>query len=424
MSWGLLGPETLSRERRVRTLGVGAAVRAFNDMAVPGLGGVWFVKELLLATIGVAVAEETRKRGKRVQNIEAANAIEALACWLALTNNGWTADPRIRGATKMRGKTDVTFNSIRRPSFYVTQPMRMATVQPLRALSLVEANGERFNAYRLADLGRVFIETGCGEFTPYNRSVVEHLVAWASGDHDKVTSSSELTRALSPLVRPSKAAYEFLRDRLLEGASDASARRRRALAWVTELRNRRRAPSWEAIPQAFDETHWRDMRAGALFFHSRDEAIGLLERIEAQISSQEYQKLPLDKALPAAIAHKVESLRAAAKAFLEYKHDRSPDLLASALCRECSDPTAVRVLEKLVARDGRVLTLRGRFIVPGPAFRGRTEGAPEASSDEASIETAIPQTVPLPEGISYRVHNLYLLNLDLSNELNAWLKGA
>jgi hypothetical protein len=34
MLWGLLGPEKLSSERRTRTLGLGAAVREFNDLAV------------------------------------------------------------------------------------------------------------------------------------------------------------------------------------------------------------------------------------------------------------------------------------------------------------------------------------------------------------------------------------------------------
>ena len=38
-AWGLLGPEMLQSERRTRTLGLRAAVRGFNDFAVPGLGG-------------------------------------------------------------------------------------------------------------------------------------------------------------------------------------------------------------------------------------------------------------------------------------------------------------------------------------------------------------------------------------------------
>jgi hypothetical protein len=47
MNWGLLGPEVLGSQRRMRTLGLGTVVRKFNDLAVPGMGGVWFGKQLL-----------------------------------------------------------------------------------------------------------------------------------------------------------------------------------------------------------------------------------------------------------------------------------------------------------------------------------------------------------------------------------------
>lgn len=167
VAWGLLGPEILATERRTRTLGLGATVRAFNDLAVPGLGGAWFGKQLFLATLGVAVAERARNSAKRVRNIEVANAVEALACWLSLNQNGWHRDARLRGATKMRGTTDLSFANMRKPSFYVTQPMRQATVQPLRALGLVESAGERFNAFRSTELGLDFIEAVCAGFYPY-----------------------------------------------------------------------------------------------------------------------------------------------------------------------------------------------------------------------------------------------------------------
>jgi hypothetical protein len=64
--------------RRTRTLEVGSAVRAFNDFAVPGMGGVWFGKQLMLSLLGVALAGRPDGRS-RVRNIEMANAIEALA---------------------------------------------------------------------------------------------------------------------------------------------------------------------------------------------------------------------------------------------------------------------------------------------------------------------------------------------------------
>jgi hypothetical protein len=85
--------------------------------------------------------------GRRNQNIEVANAVEALACWMAPTGNGWARGERLRGALKMFGKKDLSFDAVRRPGFYVTQPMRMTTVSPLRALGLTDAPGERLHFY-------------------------------------------------------------------------------------------------------------------------------------------------------------------------------------------------------------------------------------------------------------------------------------
>lgn len=59
-----------------------SAVRDLHERAVPGLGGVRFGKQLFLAALGVAVAERARECRVQVSNIEVANAIEALACWL------------------------------------------------------------------------------------------------------------------------------------------------------------------------------------------------------------------------------------------------------------------------------------------------------------------------------------------------------
>jgi len=147
--WGLLGPEFLPSMRRTRTLGLGASVRHFNDLAVPGIGGVWYGKQLFLSTLGVIVAEQARAQGANIQNIEVANAIEALACWIAFKNNDWTRDSRLRGSTKLRGRDqdDFKFARAKQRNFYVTQPMRMATVQALYALGLVESKSLRFNAF-------------------------------------------------------------------------------------------------------------------------------------------------------------------------------------------------------------------------------------------------------------------------------------
>jgi hypothetical protein len=425
LSWGLLGPETLASERRTRTLGLGATVRSFNDLAVPGLGGVWFGKQLLLATLGVAIAERVRNSGKRAQNIEVTNAVEALACWLALDSTGWKRDPRLRGALKLSGKTDLSFATVSKRSFYVTQPMRQATVQPLRALGVVESNGERFNAFRCTTNGEAFIDAAWAGFKPHKRSVLDHMVMWAMGIHADVKNSSELRRALSPLEPMSESAREFLRERIIQGAGMESSRRRRVLEWVEALRDKRQQIQWAAKPTMVDDLHWRDLGAGVLFFTARDAAISLLDEIESHIGNAADQRLSIDAKLPDPVATKIESLRKHAQTFLNEKYDPSPAGEATTFCHECTEQVDARLLERLLLREGHVLRQRGRDILPGVAFRGIQVSPSEAarSTEEDGAEDEVAQVIPLPEGISHRVRNLFLLNLDLRSELGKWLAG-
>jgi hypothetical protein len=426
ISWGLLGPETLAGERRTRTLGLGATVRSFNDLAVPGLGGVWFGKQLLLATLGVAIAERVRESGKRAQNIEVSNAVEALACWLALDSNGWRSDPRLRGALKLSGKEDRSFAAVSKRSFYVTQPMRQATVQPLRALGVVESGGERFNAFRCTEQGQAFIDVACGAFKPYRRSVLDHLFMWARGVHADVVSPG-LIRALSPLEPLFPSAREFLRELIVQGTGMQASRRRKALEWVEALRDKTQQEiEWDAKPPMVDEFHWRDLRAGALFFAARDAAIILLDEIESHIGTKADRRMSLDASLPGTVVAKLESLREHAQAFIGGNYDPSPGGEATMFCRQCTERIDALLLEKLLFREGHVLQLRERDIVPGVAFRGSHVSQSEIARgpEEDGAEAEVARVIPLPEGISHRVRNLFLLNLDLRGELDAWLTGS
>lgn len=426
IAWGLLGPEKLASERRTRTLGLGATVRSFNDLAVPGLGGVWFGKQILLATLGVAIAERVRNSGKRAQNIEVTNALEALACWLALDSNGWKRDPRLRGALKLSGKKDRSFATVSKRSFYVTQPMRQATVQPLRALGVVESSGERFNAFHCTQNGEAFIDEACAAFRPHKRTVLDHLVMWAKGIHDDIGNSSELRKALSPLEPMSQGAREFLRERIVQGTGPEASRRRHALDWVEALRDKTQQQiEWDAKPTMVNELHWRDLRSGALFFAARDAAITLLDQIESHIGIAADRRISLDATLPESAVDKLNSLRKHAQTFLDDNYDPSPRGEATIFCRECTEKGDAGLLEKLLLREGHVLQQRGRDILPGVAFRGIQVSQPGAarSPEEDGAETEIAQVIPLPDGISYRVRNFFLLNLDLRNELDNWLTG-
>lgn len=415
--WGLLGPETLPSLRRTRGLGIAASVRRFNDLAVPGLGGVWFGKQIFLALLGVAVAEYVRAWGNRpdirkISNIEVTNAVEALACWMAYRENGWTPDPRLRGITKLKGWGRITFQQARQSGFYVTQPMRMAAVQTLPALGLVEAGNTLFNSFRCSDTGREVIDAATREAAPTavrqdhvlwaeSNATVQSLAKWVLdiGQRKRLPSAD----ILSPLFPLPDAARAVLRHCLLHEGADA-ARRQDAWDWIANL-EAGTVSSWKGRPE-----HWHDLQAGARFFALRDAAITVLDGLESHMGTMAAPSLDLSKALPCDL----DPLRQAARQYLDMGHT---DADARAFAREClgEGDDSVR---SLVRRDGQVLQLRGERIVPGPAFRGSPQRLGNDTDEEDGPQ---PPAVPLPPHISFRVRNLWLLQHDMAGKLEALL---
>lgn len=418
-AWGLLGGEHLGNARRVRTLGLGAAVREFNECAVPGLGGVWFGKQVLLATLGIVVAERARHAGAQVRNIEVANAIEALACFLAFQGNAWAQDPRLRGVQKLQARGgDLAFSKVKQRSFYVTQPMRMSTVQALPSLGFAASDGVRFNGFASTELGRAFVACACDGFRPSNRDLVDHLVKWVMAGEDRVPVQTwQLTLALNPTTPLPGAASRVLSEGLNRDDAMQSRRRSQVLAWVELLRQR--APNqlgWAQRPAGIEPSHWDDLASGAKFFAVRAASLEVLDAMEAAMAAKTGEcvfALGTDS-LPGTVIERLSLLRASATSYLAMGH---PQRDAAAFSRECLRGDA-EALGALVARDGAVLRLRGTEIRPGAAF-SFAAAPPDAVADELGAPEV--SRLGLPPDMSYRVGNLFLLNLDMRGQLQAWL---
>jgi len=433
LSWGLLGPGELTAERRVRTLGVSASVRHFNELAVPGLGGVWFGKQVMLATLGVMVAQGARGHRRQLTNIETANAIEALACWLGFEKNRWQAVPRLRGVNKMRGvtKEKLTFRRLREQKFYVTQPMRMSTVEALPALGLVDATGTRFNTFTCSEAGEAFIQAACAHARPKNRTVADHLIGW-TGDASSIGSLDTLAIALMPTLPLPERARALLTERLRSRGRNESAemqqRRCEALDWVEAIRLAHpMSIDWENRPDEIEsDAHWNDLRASAFFTLARDAALDVLDALEAEIGKNEKsgkgKVLSLRDGLPGGIRAKLDALRGAAQRF---RNEKRTETEANRFCDDCLLHDDKRLLRELIKRDGRVLRLRGDDVVPGSAYRGSEQRERGPVRNEADAEAAAPDTsINWPDGLSFRVRNLFLLNADLRGDLERWLNRA
>jgi hypothetical protein len=97
-------------------------------------------------------------------------------------------------------------------------------------------------------------------------------------------------------------------------------------------------------------------------------------------------------------------------------------MLATAFSRDCTDADPARVIRRLVERDNRVLLLRGDDIVPGPAFLA-AQTQDDAGEDAAGPGNENATRVPVPEGISPRIQNLFMLDLDLQSRLDGFLNA-
>ncbi len=424
VQWGLLGPEHLAGSRRTRTLGLGAAVRKFNQLAVPGLGGVWFAKQIFLATLGVRVADRLRSGSANVKAIEIANAIEALACWCAFSGNGWESDSRLRGRRKLAGKDNLTFTRLRQPRFYVTQPMRMATVEALVDLGFVKPGSQRFNSFRCTQSGIDLVDSATAEYRPHNATVEDFLLGRAKNG-TAIKDTDKLRDALSPLVVMSADARALIRGKLCEGAglNPEAARRKNALMWVRTL-HVDNPFEWDSKPTVLDANHWNDLRLGALFFTARDAAIEVLNAIEAGMASLAAPRLTADAAhkLPP-VQKPLEALREAAQIFLNENDDPTEGRMATTFCRECVEEDSSAIIRNLVKRDDRVLRLTGNDVLPGSAFSVQPQvETPDGEGEGPGVDNV--GRVPTPDGISERIRNLYLLDLDLQGRLGNFLNPS
>ncbi|MBK6532761.1 MAG: hypothetical protein IPF99_25165 [Deltaproteobacteria bacterium] len=413
-SWGLLARERAGLTRRTRGLGLGAAVRAFNELAVPGIGGVWFARPLAWAVLGIRLA-----RGRSFSAVSVANAIEALACWHARAD----PDSRVRGRTMLAGVPNgfVSFREAARRGFYVTQPMRQGTVQALRGLGLVHEGPQRFNAYQLTEAGERLVELAYESFRPKNDAVDAVLAKWIEGGAGVHTES--MRAALDPRAPLPERAREFLRERVARWGPDAP-RRAAVIAW---LRKPDRSASWAERPPLIDVEHWRDLRVGARFFDLQRAALAVLDGAEAIVRTA--GSLRLAEASTEPMEPLLEELSARASAFLDENHTPVGAENAVAFATEVRNTDRAAGLRSAVERDGRGLLIDHDRVLAGPVFR-RQPPAPNASKTDDSEDddgggTPEPTgALPLPEGISRRVRSLHTLDLDLDGRLGGWLSGA
>lgn len=150
MMWGAIEPTETPQTRLRLDFGLRPAIMALNEWAVPGYGGVFFVRQLTWACLGIMLADETKTTASAASIAE---SLEALAGWIALKWGGYDKDDRVQGKRKLRGLDSISFQSVSSGGAYVTVPFRRAATAALPGLGFCVGTQFRFNALELSTAG-------------------------------------------------------------------------------------------------------------------------------------------------------------------------------------------------------------------------------------------------------------------------------
>ena len=180
-NWFIPEMEEFETQRALLNLNLNKAIRYYRELIVPGIGGVWFIRQLSWAVAGIRLAQEIHYH----KPVKIANAIEALACKLAWNKHPDGNPQGIRGKRafdKYKDQDAWSFKELSQPKYYVRIPFRSSTVRALSGLGLTE--GSRFNSMELTENGSRL----AGAFLSQKKggrggkSVGESIKDWISGD--------------------------------------------------------------------------------------------------------------------------------------------------------------------------------------------------------------------------------------------------
>jgi len=409
--WGIIGHVSLDPPRRRRDLGLAATVRFANELSVPGLAGLSFLRSLVWSLVGINFAEERRKMGRPISASVIAEGIEALAAWHVVQKGDAFAREqagRIRGARKLSGLTkgQPTFASLARGRGYVTQPIRMGMGACLPRLGLVDATNSRFNSFTINDRGRELLKLALGGKA---KDRLPKLWDWIGGGQWPMDAKREITM-ISPAKPLPREARTFFAN-VMADADGTGADSTRVILWqnCTKLINSSdMLEGDDLVRHLITEVQQRDKTTAATliwaqaFFEVYGLAFAVLDTIERQLADQKATSV-LELAANNGVKARIDVLRdkASALAGLPKPNADVPELGRFLAEVVASDEAAI--LRQLVQRDGQILWLKGE----GKAMQAVLNPDHVAKNNAPN---AMVEDDPTEEVLRlYRLHNLCAL---------------
>lgn len=192
MTWGAIEPSDLGASRLRLDFGLRPVILRFNEWAVPGLGGAFFVRQLSWGCMGLRLASELDGSSSPSR---VAEGLEAMASWIVVRQSkGHRVDnDMVQGKRKFVDVPSLSFAAVSRGNAYVTVPFRRAATRALPGLGFCQ--GEvRFNALSLTQQGMELAESAMADADARLR-----LLRWLKGETPEIRNVPDsLKKALLP----------------------------------------------------------------------------------------------------------------------------------------------------------------------------------------------------------------------------------
>jgi len=209
VTWGAIEPSESSESRLRLDFGLRPAILRFNEWAVPGLGGAFFVRQLTWGCMGLLLAQELDGKPSAARIAE---GLEALAGWIVVrqAKGRRVEDDRVQGKRKFAEVAALSFDSVSRGGAYVTVPFRRAVTRALPGLGFCQEEA-RFSALTLTQQGLELAESAM----TYNDARAR-ICAWLRTRTTELhRASDELKKTLLP-VFASDAERKLVHKQVLE----------------------------------------------------------------------------------------------------------------------------------------------------------------------------------------------------------------
>jgi hypothetical protein len=411
--WGVASPDSAISQRANLDFGLRRAMLHYAELSVPGIGGIFFVRQLLWPCLALWVQAEGT--GRRISTVRIANGIEALASktWLYFnpgaspeTHQGRVAGLRI---LPHRGWM---FKDLGAAGGYVTNPLRRAASRALPVdggLGFSDGGAILSRMALTTNVGEIFAQTALEEkIAQGGKTLGPWLRDWVNSNLNLPPQPGDamlanLLKAIGPF-KPTKEQRKIVLGRLLlddcskpKGMQDTGRRRR--LVEVIQKHSRAGIRNFDnqvlnSLMKAGKDgqEHVTALRTARAFRQMLDAAV-VVVRVCLLHSNSSLVLAAL--AEDTDIAAKLNLLRSATSEFLQISKG---DVLlqhqdAKAFAGGVSEDDLPLALRTLIQRDARILLLdeTQERVMRGSAFRSDRLDWNDPEADASSGELYLGQ---------------------------------